>query len=276
MATRKLSAETVATYIADDAVLDATLDPGGTPLSRAVPLARVKERVGPSYCMRGLSSADLGAYTLPNGGSVTSVSVSSAPGAANGSVNDIITISVVDPTIPGAGPCIVYVPLLLPNGIPSNFRLQVASFPAGAVPVDFSFGYALGTSVPTLAIYNDREVAPGATRVFKIVEFDPGSGSPAAWDRTIDYANTEDLLLEAKTVRPFTAVPQIELKFTISSDAGTTYEYATTYAGFPTSGVLNDSGDWTGEDFTSINLMLFFATTYVGTVDAIFTLSIDF
>jgi hypothetical protein len=276
MATRKLSAETVATFLPDDAILDATLDPAGTALSRAVPVPRVKERIGPSYCMRGLSSANLGAYTLPNGGSVGSVSVTSASGAASGLVNDAITLSVVDPTPPGGGPCIVYVPLVLPNGIPSDFRIQVVSFPAGAVPVDFSFGYVLGTVGPALGVYNEREVTPGATRVLRVSELDPGSGSPAVWNRTINYADTENMLLEARTLRPFTAVPQIELKLTLTSNGGTTYEYATMYTGFPSSGVINDSGDWTGEDLTSINLMLIFGTAYVGTVDTVFSLSIDF
>lgn len=276
MATRKLSAETVATYLPDNAVLDATLDLGGTPVSRAVPVPRVKERIGPSYCMRGLTSTDFGAYTLPNGGSVASVNVSSVSGAANGLVNDVITVSVVDPTTPGLGPCVVSVPLVLPNGIPSDFRVQIVSLPAGAIPVDYSFGYTLHTTNPSLAVYNEREVTPGPTRDLKLFELDTGSGSPANWSYTVDYADTEDLLLEARTVRPFAAVPQMELKFTLSGDGGLTYDHATARSGFPAGGVINDSGDWTGEDLVGISLLFIFGTTYVGTVDAIFSLSVDF
>lgn len=276
MATRKLSAETPATYVPNNTLFDVTLDPSGTPLSRGAPLTTVGDRIGPMYRLRALTAADLGAYTLPNGGSVGGVTVSSSSGASLGLVDDIIQISVTNPTPPGGGPCIVSVPLLLPNGIPPHFRIKMDTFPA-AVPVDFSFGYLLGASAGSaLAIYNTRNVTPPGTRTFQVSELDPGSGSPAGWARVIPYSSSETLLLEAKTTSPFTVVPQVELYFSVSGDGGVTYNNAPVFANYPTSGAINTAGNWTGAVLNNIALTYIFGTAHVGTIDTTLTLATDF
>lgn len=276
MATRKLSAETPATYVPNNAVFDVTVYPSGIPSSRGAPLTTIGDRIGPSYRLRALTAADLGSYTLPNGGSVGGVSVSSSSGAPVGFVDDIIQISVTNPTPPGGGPCVVSIPLLLPNGIPPHFRIKVSTFPA-AVPVDFAFGYMLTSDAGTsLAIYNTRNVTPPVSRIFQVSELDPGSGSPAGWSTAVPYSASETLLLDAKTASPFTAVPQIELYFSISGDGGVTYDNAPVFMNYPTVGNINDTGNWTGAVLDSIALTCVFGTAHVGTIDTTLALATDF
>ena len=272
---RKLSAETPATHVDLADLLDGTVDPTGTPTSRAVPVSVVGQRIGPSSMWLPIEAADLGAPVLTNGGSVTSAAATAVAGNTLGLVDNYIQFDIVDPT-PALGPCIVVFPITLPAAVPSQGRVLWGTLPSTPL-TDYSVGLQFNATSTALAIYNNREAAPGPTRNLTVSEFSPLSGTPASWTYSRAYENHEQMTLSYRAALPFATSPQLAA-FDIqvpTSAAGVNTEVLMSSA-FPTSGSFNAANDWDGETFTTLNVLFIFGSAYVGTQEAHVALRVDF
>lgn len=272
---RKLSAETPATHVDLADFLDGTVDPAGTPASRAVPVSVVGQRIGPSNMWLPIEAASLGAHVLTNGGSVTSATATAVAGNTIGMVDNYIQFDIVDPT-PALGPCIVVFPITLPAGVPSQGRIQWNTFPATPL-TNYGVGLQFDTAATALAVYNNRAAAPGPTRNLTIAEFSALSGTPASWSYSRAYANQEQMTLNYRAVLPFATSPQLaafDIQARTNEAAVNTEVFAS--SAFPTSGSFNAANDWDGEVFTALNVMFLFGSAYVGTVTERVALRLDF
>jgi hypothetical protein len=269
MPTRPFSAETLTGTIQDTDISPLSRDPLGTPLSRVATALTWK-----NYFLAGVdgaplvpvTAADVGAYTLPNGGSVVAATVTDDPGAPTGNVDDFLEISVTNPTI-GVGPCMVAFPITLAAGIPASAKMRVSTLYASA-PHDIRLGFMFVSDAATsLALTRNVYLTPPADYTIDLAEFDPGSGSPAAWEtQPLPYAPGELMEVSLRTVMPFTAVPQLEFDIrTLVFDTAGTQNRTFFVPANVASGTLNDSGDWTGATLTELWILVMFPTSYVGT-----------
>jgi hypothetical protein len=285
MPTRKLSEEIVSGTIADTDLMLITRDPAGVPLTRAVEYSTVKANVlasmPPAVTLPvPVTPADFLPYTLPNGGSVLSSVMAVIPGETIGSVEDILQVTVTNPTVPGSGPVIIFYELDLSGGIPASSHLRLSGIP-GAVPTDFQYGVAYNTTAAggaALYLIHSRDATPPATRTLQIAEFDPLSGSPASWESpTLTYVVGELMDVHLRHVAPFAASPNVpqfyfdvELYTYQTPAESQRYLFGSVNADV---GVFNDSGAWDGGSFDQHGFFILFSSSYVGSVTLLFTLA---
>lgn len=285
MATRKLSQETVTGTLQDTDLMLLTRDPAGSPLTRAVEYVTIKNdiRAGmPLSAPVAASAADFLPYTLPSGGTVTLASMTTISGESLGVVDDMLQITVVDPTVPGPGPLgpiIIFFPFDLPGGIPADSILRLSASP-GAAPTDYQYGITYGTTNAGgagLYLTHLREAAPGPNRALNLFEFDAAAGTPATWTApNLTYASGEDMTVHFRHVTPFVVgpnVPQFEMDIDLYTFAATPEQQRRLFNPIQaTSGVFNSGGTWYGATLDIHGMFLMFGASYVGAVTLTFQL----
>lgn len=283
MPTRKFSAETTTLAISAGDFIPVCRDPGGTPASRVMPFSALQSNV---LAGTGLSplvavgAADFDTPVFLNGGSAGSVAIVEIGGETLGLVDDLIQLNITNTTLPGAGPLIISVPLILGGGVPDSCRFRWACIP-GTPPINYSLGLMFTNAARGLYFRRERDTTPPGTLAYALEEIDAASASAARWDSVaLPYADGEMLDVTVRKVSPFAASPdkpQFEIDMSILNydPAATVARWIATPVG-PTVGTFNDSGDWDTEDFDGLSLVFIASAAYAPTLTVQFQLRKDF
>lgn len=283
MPTRKFSAETTTLAISAGDLIPVCRDPAGTPASRVMPFSALQTNMLAGTGLLPLvavAAADFDTPVFPNGGTAGSIAVTEIGGETLGFVDDLIQVNITNTTLPGLGPLVISIPIILGGGVPDSCRFVWNCLP-DAPPIDYSFGPAFTDSARSVWFRGVRDGTPPGTKQYSITEGDAASGAPAAWNSpTIPYANGELISASLRKVAPFAStpdIPQFELDVSLMNyDAALTPArwVASPYA--PTSGTFNDSGAWDAQDFTGFALVFVSDFAYAGTLTLQFQLRKDF
>lgn len=227
-----------------------------------------------------VGAADFDTPVFLNGGSAGSVAIVEIGGETLGLVDDLIQLNITNTTLPGLGPLIISIPLILAGGVPDTCRFRWACIP-GTPPIDYTLGLMFTNSTRGLAFRRTRDTTPPGTLAYSLEELDSVSGSPARWDSVaVPYADGELLDVNVRKVAPFAASPdrpQFEIETSLLN-----YDGADTLARWiatpvsATTGTFNDSGNWDGQDFDGLSLVFITSTAYAPTLTMQFQLRKDF
>lgn len=227
-----------------------------------------------------VGAADFDTPVFLNGGSAGSVSVVEIGGETLGLVDDLIQLSITNTTLPGLGPLIISIPLILAGGVPDTCRFRWACIP-GTPPINYSLGLMFTNAARGLYFRRERDTTPPGTLAYALEEIDAASASAARWDSVaLPYADGEMLDVTVRKVSPFAASPdkpQFEIDMSILNydPAATVARWIATPVG-PTVGTFNDSGDWDTEDFDGLSLVFITSAAYAPTLTVQFQLRKDF
>lgn len=283
MPTRKFSAETTTLAISAGDLIPVCRDPAGTPVSRVMPFSALQTNVLAGTGLSPLvavAAADFDTPLFPNGGSAVSVAVVDIGGETRGFVDDVIQINITNTTLPGAGPLIIAIPLILGAGVPDSCRFVWSCLP-GTPPIDYTAGPMFTNSTRGLYFRGERDATPPGTKEYVLAEQDALSGAAASWESpTIPYADGELLDVRVRKVSPFAStpdIPQFELDISLMNfDAAFTPARWIASPYVPTSGTFNDSGDWDAQDLDGLAFVFTSDAAYAGTLTIEIQLRKDF